>query len=95
MVDKKKGISIKTKKLLWWAGFLFAISLLFYMWMVIHYKLTWDAIILMFFLYWAVYAWRFWLCTQIAYKLKNLLLWKILFVGGLLVAFLIFWLSVS
>jgi amino acid permease len=93
-MDHPKKISLKTKKILWATLILFVVSFILFLSMVVHYKLQSDMVLLVFFLYGVFYAGWFWLCTQIAYKLKNLRFGIALFVTVIVFAFGIFWMTV-
>lgn len=88
---KKTTMSKKTKKLLYWALWLFAVTLFLFLFIIMKYRVKSDVILVMFLLYGAVYAGWFWLCTQIAHKLKNLKLGIVLFLLVLILAFAAFW----
>jgi len=95
MSKKFSELNKSTRRILMWAWILFFVTLWLFLWILITHQIALDLIWIMFFAYGAAYAMLIWICTQIAYKLKNLKIGIYLFVFLLILSFGLLWFAVN
>ena len=82
-----KNVNKPTKRILIGALILFMVSAIFFLYLLMTQTVESDAVWVMFFVYGALYSGLFWVCVQLAYKLKNLKIGIIVFLSVLILGF--------
>ncbi|NOZ43708.1 MAG: hypothetical protein GXP45_00780 [bacterium] len=90
-MKKKLKMSKKTRNLLRYALTLFIVTVILFLWILMKYRISSDLVWVIFFLYGALYAGWFYVCVNIAHKLKSLRFGIVLFLLGLSLMFTAFW----